>query len=226
MRVNEIFYSLQGEGFLAGVPSVFIRLAGCPLRCHWCDTKYAWDATAGDDRSVAEIVRAVKKWPCRHVVITGGEPMIQKALAQLVRGLRATDKHVTIETAGIAYIPDMPCDLMSISPKLSNSTPQHAKLAAMHDRSRLDLAVLSELIEHYNYQLKFVVDSQDDIAEIQETLRKLGNVDAQKVMLMPQAATRGELLSKSPMVADLCKSAGFAFSQRLHVLLWDNKRAT
>ncbi len=226
MRVNEIFYSLQGEGFLAGVPSVFIRLAGCPLRCRWCDTKYAWDAMAGDNRSVAEIVRAVKKWPCRHIVITGGEPMIQKALAQLVRGLRATDKHVTIETAGIAYIPDMPCDLMSISPKLSNSTPQHAKLAAMHDRSRLDLAVLSELIEHYNYQLKFVVDSQDDIAEIQETLRKLGNVDAQKVMLMPQAATRGELLSKSPMVADLCKSAGFAFSQRLHVLLWDNKRAT
>jgi 7-carboxy-7-deazaguanine synthase len=96
----------------------------------------------------------------------------------------------------------------------------------MHDRSRLDLAVLSELIEHYNYQLKFVVDSQEDIAEIQETLGKLENVDVQKVMLMPQAATRDELLSKSPMVADLCKRTGFAFSQRLQVLLWDNKRGT
>ncbi len=224
MRVNEIFYSLQGEGFLAGVPSVFVRLAGCPLRCRWCDTKYAQDAAAGDNRSVAEIVRAVKKWPCRHIVITGGEPMIDAELPKLARGLKVADKHITIETAGIAYIPDMPCDLMSISPKLSNSTPQDAKLAAGHDRSRIDLAVLGELIEHYDYQLKFVVDSQNDIAEIQETLGKLENVDAQRVMLMPQAATRGELLSKSPMVADLCKSTGFAFSQRLQVLLWNNER--
>ena len=226
MRVNEIFYSLQGEGFLAGVPSVFVRLAGCPLRCCWCDTKYAQDAAAGDNSGVAEIVRAVKKWPCRHIVITGGEPMIDVELPKLTRELKAADKHITIETAGIAYIADMPCDLMSISPKLSNSTPQDAKIAAMHDRSRLDLAVLSELIEHYNYQLKFVVDSQDDIAEIQETLGRLGNVDAQKVMLMPQAATRDELLSRSPMVADLCKSTGFAFSPRLQVLLWDNKGGT
>jgi len=226
MVINEIFHSLQGEGFLAGVPSVFVRLAGCPLRCCWCDTKYAWDATAGEDSGVAEIVRAVKKWPCRHIVITGGEPMIDAELPKLTRELKAAGKHITIETAGIAYIPDMPCDLMSISPKLSNSTPQDAKIAAMHDRSRLDLAVLGELIEHYDYQLKFVVDSQDDIAEIQETLGRLGNVDVQKVMLMPQAATRDELLSKSPMVADLCKRTGFAFSQRLQVLLWDNKRAT
>jgi len=224
MVINEIFYSLQGEGFLAGVPSVFIRLAGCPLRCRWCDTKYAQDAAAGDDSSVAEIVRAVKKWPCRHVVITGGEPMVDAELSKLTRELNAAEKHITIETAGIAYIPDMPCDLMSISPKLSNSTPQDAKIAAMHDRSRLDLAVLGELIEHYDYQLKFVVDSQNDIAEIQETLGKLENVDAQKVMLMPQAATRDELLSKSPMVADLCKSTGFAFSQRLQVLLWNGRR--
>jgi 7-carboxy-7-deazaguanine synthase len=226
MVINEIFYSLQGEGFLAGMPSVFVRLAGCPLRCRWCDTKYAWDATAGDNSSVAEIVRAVKKWPCRHIVITGGEPMIDAELPKLTRELKAADKHITIETAGIAYIPDMPCDLMSISPKLSNSTPQDAKIAAMHDRSRLDLAVLGELIDHYDYQLKFVVDSQDDVAEIQETLARLGNVDAQKVMLMPQAATRDELLSKSPMVADLCKRTGFAFSQRLQVLLWDNRGAT
>jgi len=226
MVINEIFYSLQGEGLLAGVPSVFIRLAGCPLRCRWCDTKYAWDATAGDDSGVAEIVRAVKKWPCWHIVITGGEPMIDVELPKLTRELKVAGKHITIETAGIAYIPDMPCDLMSISPKLSNSTPHDAKIAAGHDHSRLDLAVLGELIDNYNYQLKFVVDSQDDIAEIQETLGKLENVDARKVMLMPQAATRDELLSKSPMVADLCKSTGFAFSQRLQVLLWDNKRAT
>lgn len=224
MRVNEIFYSLQGEGFLAGVPSVFIRLAGCPLRCCWCDTKYAWDATAGEEYDIARIVDKVTHRRFRHVVITGGEPMIQKDLPQLVRELKAADRHITIETAGIAYIPDMPCDLMSISPKLSNSMPTDAKLAAMHADSRLDIAVLRELIDNYDYQLKFVVDSVNDLPEIQETLDKLGNIDLEKVMLMPQAATKEELLAKAPIVAEMCKMVGLAFSQRLQILLWDNQK--
>ena len=224
MIINEIFYSLQGEGFLAGAPSVFVRLAGCPLRCRWCDTKYAWDRKAGAHYSIANIVRTVQKCLCRHVVITGGEPMVDSDLLQLVQELKAADKHITIETAGIAYIPDMPCDLMSISPKLSNSTPDDAKLAAMHEDSRLDVAVLGELIENYDYQLKFVVDSVNDLPEIQETLQRIGQVDAQKVMLMPQAAAREELFAKSPIVAELCKLVGFAFSQRLQVLLWNNER--
>lgn len=226
MIVNEIFYSLQGEGFLAGVPSVFIRLAGCPLRCRWCDTKYAWSKEAGRQYSIVEIIHAVKKWPCRFVVITGGEPMVDPDISQLVSELKAVDKHITIETAGIAYIPEMPCDLMSISPKLDNSVPEDIKMAAIHNDSKLDLAVLEELVSNYNYQLKFVVDSVHDIAEIQELLDKIGDVDAYKVMLMPQAATREELLDKSAIVADMCKLAGFAFSQRLQVLLWNNERET
>jgi 7-carboxy-7-deazaguanine synthase len=226
MRINEIFYSLQGEGFLAGVPSVFVRLAGCPLRCRWCDTKYAWDQTAGTAYSIAKIVELVQKWLCKFVVITGGEPMINSELPQLVQELKANGKHITIETAGIVYIPDMPCDLMSISPKLSNSTPDDAKLAATHDDSRLDVAVLRELIDNYKYQLKFVVDSRDDVPEIQQTIEKIGNVDLEKVMLMPQAATRDELLAKSPMVAEICKSTGYTFCQRLQVLLWNNVRGT
>jgi len=224
VRVNEIFYSLQGEGFLAGAPSVFIRLAGCPLRCRWCDTKYAQDATAGDEYDIAEIVRIVKKPRCRRVVITGGEPMTQKDLPQLARKLKAADKHITVETAGIAYIPDMPCDMMSISPKLSNSIPADAKLAAMHEDSRLDIAVLAELIDNYDYQLKFIVDSVNDLPEIQETLERIEHVDPEKVMLMPQAATKDELQAKSPMVAEMCKMVGLAFSQRLQVLLWDNDK--
>ena len=245
MVINEIFYSLQGEGFFAGVPSVFVRLAGCPLRCRWCDTKYAWDQTAGTAYSIAKIVELVQKWPCKFVVITGGEPMINSELPQLVQALKADGKHITIETAGIAYMPDMPCDLMSISPKLSNSTPstedrnQKTEIRSLaptpvvgavgtKDRiqkfSRLDIAVLRELIDNYEYQLKFVVDSQDDMPEIQQTIKKLGKVDPEKVMLMPQAATRDELLTKSPMVAEMCKSTSFAFCQRLQVLLWDNER--
>ena len=224
MVINEIFYSLQGEGFLAGVPSVFVRLAGCPLRCRWCDTKYAWDPMAGQEYSVTEIVQAVQQRPCKFVVVTGGEPMINAGLPQLEQRLKAAGKHITIETAGVAFIQDLACDLMSISPKLSNSTPSDPKLAAVHEDSLLDIAILRQLIENYEYQLKFVVDSPADLQEIQKVVKKLRNVDCKKVMLMPQAVTRDELLAKSPMVADMCKRTGFAFSQRLQILLWNNAR--
>ncbi len=217
---------MQGEGFLAGVPSVFVRLAGCPLRCRWCDTKYAWDQRAGQDYTITDIVQTVQRWPCKFIVITGGEPMINSDLPQLVRQLKAADKHITIETAGIAYIPDMPCDLISISPKLSNSTPEDSKLAAIHKDSRLDIGILRELIDNYNYQLKFIVDLETDLPEIQQTLEKIGNVDFKKVMLMPQAATREELLAKSSMVAEICKHTGFIFCQRLQILLWNNEKGT
>ncbi len=226
MRINEIFYSLQGEGFLAGAPSVFIRLAGCPLRCRWCDTKYAWDQTAGAHYSIAKIVQTTQQWPSKYAVITGGEPMINSELPQLVQELKASGKHITIETSGIAFVPDMPCDLVSISPKLSNSTPTDPELAAIHEDSRLDMAVLRELIDNYEYQLKFVVDSEADLPEIQQTLNEIGNVDSKKVMLMPQAATKDELLAKSPMVAELCKKTGFTFCQRLQILLWNGERGT
>src|SRR4030042_1901402 len=214
MIINEICYSLQGEGFLAGVPSVFGRLAGCPLRCKWCDTKYAWDENAGKDCSVEEIIQKVQEGKSRFIVITGGEPMVNPGLPGLVRKLKDLDKHITIETAGITFIPNLPCDLMSISPKLSNAG------------ARPEETVLRKLIDNYKYQMKFVVDPQEDLAEIQQTIRIIGNVDSDRVMLMPQAATREELLAKSPMVAEMCKQGGFAFCQRLQVLLWDNKRGT
>jgi len=231
MVINEIFYSLQGEGFLAGVPSVFVRLAGCPLQCRWCDTKYAWDQRAGEDYNIGDIVKTVlrkespgQQWPCKFIVITGGEPMINSDLPQLVRQLKTAGKHITIETAGIAYIPDLPCDLMSISPKLSNSVPDDAKASAAHEDSRLDIAVLQELLDNYEYQLKFIVDSQDDLPEIQQTIEKIDSVNPEKVMLMPQAATRAELLTKSLIVAEMCRQTGFAFCQRLQVLLWNNQK--
>jgi len=152
--------------------------------------------------------------------------MINSELPQLVQELKDTGRHITIETAGVAYVPDLACDLMSISPKLSNSTPEEPKLAAIHENSRLDLTVLRELIDNYDYQLKFVVDSAGDLPEIQQAIGEIGNVDSKKVMLMPQAATRDELLAKSPMVAEVCKQTGFVFCQRLHILFWNNQKGT
>ncbi len=209
---------------MAGVPSVFVRLAGCPLRCKWCDTKYAWDEMAGADYSIDKIVQTVQQYQSKFVVITGGEPMINPQLPKLAQMLKESGKHITIETAGIAFIQGLVCDLMSISPKLSNSTPAEPELAKIHEDLRLDTAVLRELIDNYKYQLKFVVDSQDDLPEIQQTLEEIGNVDSEKVMLMPQAVTRAELLAKSPMVAEMCKCTGFAFSPRLQTLLWNSAR--
>jgi 7-carboxy-7-deazaguanine synthase len=227
MRISEIFYSLQGEGFLAGTPSIFVRLAGCPLRCRWCDTKYALETEAGVHYSIETIIKNIQQWSsCKYVVITGGEPMLDEQLPQLAKELKKLGKHITIETAGIIFIPDLPCDLMSISPKLTNSIPDTPQLAARHENLRLDTAVLGELIDNYKYQLKFVVDSKNDLQEIAELLDEIGRPAPENIILMPQAKTTEQLLAKSPVVADMCKKTGYTFGQRLQVLLWDNKRAT
>ena len=224
MIVNEIFYSLQGEGFLAGMPGVFVRLAGCPLRCRWCDTKYAWPPSAGRELSPEQIKEQINSYPTRHIVITGGEPMTNPELKELMETLAGKERHITIETSGIKYIPDLPCDLMSISPKLSNSTPAEPALAAEHEKLRFDGQALQKLIDSFNYQLKFVVDAPVDLDQIAVCLKKLENVNPDKVFLMPQATTPGELLAKSRMLAPVCRRTGFALSQRLQVLLWNNEK--
>src|SRR5688500_17359007 len=100
MFISEIFYSIQGEGELAGVPSVFIRTSGCNLRCSWCDTKYASWNPEGSEVAVEEIVGRVRVHPAAHCVLTGGEPMLAKEIAELASRLRAGGFHLTIETAG------------------------------------------------------------------------------------------------------------------------------
>jgi 7-carboxy-7-deazaguanine synthase len=216
MNIVEIFYSLQGEGRLAGVPSVFIRVAGCPVRCTWCDTKYAWDEFAGEDLSVEQILEKVSQFSSKFVVVTGGEPMTNPHLPFLITKLAQAGPHITVETSGIVFIPDLPVDLMSISPKLSNARAQGKAGSFL---------TIRKLLKHYDYQLKFVIDSENDIDEVKAVIDPIKDIDPRKVMLMPQAARRDELLAKSPMVADLCTRNGFTFCQRLHVLLWNTCRA-
>lgn len=225
MRVIEGFYSLQGEGMLVGVPSVFIRLAGCPFRCRWCDTAYAWDYSAGEELDPDGIVERIGQWACRFVVLTGGEPLagpdctVRPGFVDLTHRLRATGRHVTVETAGTLFVPDLACDLISISPKLGNAASN-----SLHQTQSPDPESLSRLIAAYPYQLKFVVESPRDIDEIQALLRGLSPVDPDRVLLMPQARTREELLARAPMVAELCKQTGFRFCDRLHVFLWGAER--
>ena len=220
MIINELFYSLQGEGSLAGVPSIFIRLAGCPLRCTWCDTKYAWDPAAGQEMTSKQVLEAIHDYPTRYVVLTGGEPMAHEGVKELAAEIRARGYHLTIETAGICFIEGLPADLMSISPKLSNSEPKNGTEAV----ERLNMDVLRKLMAAHDYQLKFVVDNSEDFDEIAEILNILGDIDIYKVWLMPQATQTAEYLEKSRWLAEYCKQTGFSFSPRLQVMLWGSQR--
>src|SRR5690606_35660694 len=158
MWVSELFYSVQGEGKLTGVPSVFIRLAGCNLRCTWCDTKYASWAPEGDHTSPEEILSQVEAHPGQHVVITGGEPMIAPEIGHLTELLRNAGKHITIETAGTVPPDGIACDLASLSPKLSHSTPLPGEISQgwveRHEKLRLQPDVLRQWLAAYDFQLK------------------------------------------------------------------------
>ena len=221
MKIAELFYSLQGEGSLVGVPSVFIRSSGCNLRCAWCDTPYTSWAPEGLEWALDESEDEVGSHPARHVVITGGEPMIQPDIVPLTERLRARGLHITVETAGTVFQP-VACDLMSISPKLSNATPP-GRFAAQHDRIRIQPSVLAQLMTRYEYQLKFVVVNPADLEEIHALLRAL-EAPAGRVILMPEGIDQAQLAARGQWLAEICKSEGFRFSPRLHIDLWGARR--
>ena len=228
MRISEIFYSIQGEGRLLGVPSVFIRTSGCNLRCVWCDTPYTSWQPEGKHWSLTKILREIGKYPARHVVITGGEPLLVAEMGELTRQLEHRGAHITIETAATIYQP-LHADLISMSPKLANSTPwkrARGKFAAMHERRRLNLPVIQNYLDDYDYQLKFVVEGREDFAEIGEILNQLRNVDPARVMIMAQGTTNRELNRKAQWIVELCKQHGFSYTPRLHIQLFGNQRGT
>ena len=218
MKIAEIFYSVQGEGMLVGVPSVFVRTSGCNLRCAWCDTPYTSWQPEGDERSIESIAQDVERHGASHVVVTGGEPMIAPEIAELTRRLAG---HLTIETAGTVFAP-VACDLMSISPKLANSTPE-GLWAAQHDRLRFQPDVLRRLMAGYDYQLKFVVAQREDLDEIHRLLEEV-QADRNKVILMPEGIEPSILRERGIWLAEIAKSEGFRFTPRLHVELWGNRR--
>lgn len=226
MRISEVFASIQGEGILSGIPSLFIRTSGCNLRCRWCDTPYASWAPEGEDWTVGRIVDWVAQQPVyRHVVLTGGEPMIQPELPELARQLDALGLNITIETAGTVFA-DLACHLLSLSPKLANSTPpleSAGDWATRHDRLRVNEDVLLRLTRRYEYQLKFVVASPEDLGEIR-ALARLCQTAPDRVLLMSEARNADELHERSVWLVDICKQTGYRFCPRLHVELFGGRR--
>jgi 7-carboxy-7-deazaguanine synthase len=228
MQISELFYSIQGEGLLAGLPSFFVRTSGCNLRCRWCDTPYTSWRPEGSAICVDEIVRAVRKHDTQHVVVTGGEPMISPDIKSLTEILAGEGYHITVETAGTVF-EDISCSLASISPKLSNSTPwkeEGGKFADRHESLRDNASVVQSFMDRYPYQLKFVIDTADDMVEIEALLAQLHNVDRSRVLLMPQSVSKEQFAEKSHWIAELCLQHGFRFGTRIHLDLYGNTRGT
>ncbi len=228
MKINEIFHSIQGEGKLAGVPSVFIRTTGCNLRCTWCDSPTTSWKPVGETMTLDQIIERLADFACTHVVLTGGEPMIAAGVEELTRRIRAGGYHLTIETAATVW-KDVVCDLASISPKLANSTPwtrEAGRRAKAHEQLRLNFDVIRRFMGMGDHQLKFVVETPNDVIEIDDLLSRIGPLDPCNVLLMAQGVTETELTSRSRWLVDLCKERGFRFCPRLQILLYGNSPGT
>ena len=223
MLIAEIFHSIQGEGRYAGTASVFVRTSGCNLRCWFCDTPYTSWNPVGTAYSVEAILAEVARYHCPHVVLTGGEPLLVPDLVELSQELARGGAYVTIETAGTVDLPVV-ADLMSISPKLRNSTPVGDEWAARHDERRHAPEVMRRLLRDYPYQLKFVIDRPDDVADVAQWLTEFPEVAAENVYLMPQATTAETLREKSAWIQSAAVERGWQFSPRLHVELYGNRR--
>ena len=228
LRVAEAFASIQGEGIWAGTPSAFVRLSGCNLRCVWCDTPYASWSPEGPFLKLPEIVAEVQGYGIQHVVVTGGEPMLFEPVSELCRELKSLGHTVTIETAGTVFQP-VECDLMSISPKLANSTPPETSgWRARHEETRLNFDVLTMLVSAYEFQLKFVVNPEagNDLPEIEALLARLPAVRSDRILLMPEGPDSETLARRQKLLVEPCMRRGWRIGPRLHVDLFGNTRGT
>ena len=224
LRVSEIFESVQGEGVNIGMPSTFLRLALCNLRCTWCDTKYTWDwqnykfEEEVQFMSQQEIIDRVRAKRSKNIVVTGGEPLLQqRQLAAILRNL-AADHTFEVETAGTIVPSDGLVELVKIwnvSPKLANSGNS---LQSRHREHAL--AAFAQL---ENAFFKFVIESENDIQEVLSLVDEF-HIANRRVLLMPEATDGPELDKKSEWLTRLCIQYQFRLGYRLHVALWGNRR--
>lgn len=238
----EIFYSIQGEGKSIGIPAVFIRTSLCNLHCVWCDTDYTWnwntlrfqhindqnpDYSKFDKKdwialcSVREVVQAVRAYPGKNVILTGGEPMLQqKGLGLLMHTLKQLDPeyHFEVETNG-TMLPlsefEQQIDQYNVSPKLENSN----NVQRLREKPR----VYQYFSKHPKAFFKFVVAEQYDVNEVLLLLHRY-QIAPEKVWLMPEGSIPERLADRRAWVVEICKTHGFRFSDRLHVQIWGAKK--
>ena len=224
MQVNEIFKSIQGEGPNFGKPAIFLRTAQCNLKCTWCDTKYTWDWKNYDfskevkEMTIDEVKDAITELEIKHLVITGGEPLLQQDdLADLLSFLKP-DFYVEVETNCTILPNKMLTDLIdqwNVSPKTKNSG------------NPLELCENNECYYFFANQenafFKYVVEDETDIPEIKKFVTKY-KIPEKRVQLMTQASTKEEISMREKSISKLAKSHNFVFSPRLHVAMWGSQR--
>lgn len=182
--------------------------------------------------SQEDILTQIETYPTRYIVVTGGEPMIAKGIREFIAALRGQGRHVTVETAGTVLPEGCVVDLVSLSPKLANSTPSEEKAGAAwvrrHEETRLQPGVLRAWIETaVDYQLKFVISTEADLKEAQGVVAAIGlPIPPEKVLLMPEGTTLEAMRSRYELLIDACKRHGHRLSLRLHIELFGNKRGT
>lgn len=238
----EIFHTIQGEGPGTGLPAVFIRASLCNLHCHWCDTDHTWnfentpwphekDAVPGYAKhrkedviveiSPAEAARLILAHDCNRTVITGGEPLLQQdeflEMVRLIRSARPGHRF-EVETNGTRVPSEefaAEIDQFNVSPKLANSR--------VAESLRLRPDAMAFFAQRENAWFKFVVTGPPDLAAIRE-LRQEYRIPKERVLLMPEGRTSGELDRTAPWLAGVCRDLGFRFCDRLHIRLWGDKR--
>lgn len=239
LKVSEIFESIQGEGPSAGIRCIFLRLSTCNLKCSWCDTKYTWDWENYDynkevkEICIEDVIKRINNYSKTfNIVITGGEPLLQQdKIVALLESLEEEKKKkdinhhpymVEIETNG-TIIPNQKLvkliDQWNISPKTSNSSNGKKGI----DLEKFYSKSLPYFKDLENTFFKFVVDKPEDINEISQIIKKY-MLPNKKIVLMPQATTKENLLKKRTWIEKVAKENSYFFSTRLHVLLWENQR--
>jgi 7-carboxy-7-deazaguanine synthase len=226
LRLSEVFDSLQGEGVNTGKPCRFVRLALCNLHCHYCDTKYTWDFEHFDfeqevrEATLEAVAEQLRTAPGGHVVITGGEPLLQQRALSKVFERVQSELFIEIETNGTRVpLPALVqrVNQWNVSPKLST--------AGDPETLRIRPDALAALRDTGRAYLKLVVRTERDRDEA-EALRERFGFERDRTLLMPEAATRQELEARSAPVAAWSQSLGVRFSSRLHVTLWGGRRGT
>lgn len=208
LQVSEVFYSLQGEAARAGLPTVFIRLAGCPLRCRWCDTAYAF--TGGEAMSVEAILDQVRRFQVRQVCVTGGEPLAQPGCLPLLTALADAGFEVALETSG-AF------DISPVDARIARVMDLKAPDSGEEGRNRWqNLSCLNARDE-----IKFVIASRRDYEWMRDCIRQRGLETLCPLVVSP-AAGAIELRQLAEWV--LADALPVRFQLQLHKLLWGNMR--